>query len=319
MRIIKLLTLTFTLVVLQSISGANPKVNEFQVTGYVNASWIKPQTDLEFIQYVDRIFYFGMSPDSEGRFVVTDNYIENYKIVRSKMNNNQKILLVVGGGAKVANMHVMGNDSEKREAYVKELVAFAKKHKFDGIDMDWETDWKAQPKMEVPVDNLIALLTSIKKQMPKNSMLTAALGGSSVEHAVAIEPLVDDLSLMLYSSLTKDGLHAPLSYVKDRVKGFDRAGYPKSKLLVGVPFYARGPEKKTILYRDIADNLTPGDTITEMYKGCSFNSIKIMRDKVKFMKEAGYKGIMIWELTQDAPYAHPMSLLRAIYNEAKKE
>lgn len=318
MKTIKFLALFSAFVLIQTITGANPKKNEFQVTGYVNASWIKPQTDLEFIKYVDRIFFFGMSPDPEGRFEVTDKYIESYKTVRSKMNKNQKILLVVGGGGKVANMHVMGNDPEKREAYVKELVAFTKKYKFDGIDMDWETDWKAKPKMEVPVDNLIALLTSIKNQMPKNSMLTAALGGSSVEHAVAIEPLVEDVSLMLYSSLTKDGLHAPLSYVKGRVKKFDDAGYPKSKLLVGVPFYARGPEKKTIVYRDIADNLIPGDTITDMYKGCSFNSIQIMRDKVKFMKESGYKGIMIWELTQDAPYSHPMSLLRAIYDEAKK-
>lgn len=43
-----------------------------------------------------------------------------------------------------------------------------------------------------------------------------------------------------------------------------------------------------------------------------------MKEKVKYLKENGYRGIMIWELTQDVPYSNRMSLLRAIYGEVHK-
>lgn len=310
--------LLFILIATQAVFALNQEKDKFLVTGYVNTSRIKAETDLEFINYVDRIFFFGMSPDKDGVFTVRDNYVKNYQIIRSKMNKNQKILLVVGGGALVANMHVMGNDPDKREAYVKELVAFAKKHKFDGIDMDWETNWKSKPAEHVPTENLIALLTSIKEQMPKDAILTAALGGGSAQQAYDILPLVEDVSVMIYSTLNKEGLHAPLYTVKERLLRYRKVTFPNNRLLVGVPFYGRRADKKAMVYSEIVKNLEPGDTSTAMYEGFSFNSVDDMREKVRYFKEQNYRGIMIWELTQDAPYGHPMSLLRAIYEEAKK-
>ncbi len=312
--------LFFALLSTQSLQATNPvkpAKDPFLVTGYLNSSWVKPTTDLEFIKYLDRIFFFGLSPDSEGRFTVSDAYIKNYELVRSKMNKNQKILLVVGGGGLVANMHVMGDNPEKRELFVKELVAFAKKYKFDGIDMDWETDWKSKPAKKVSTENLIALLTSIKGQMPKNSILTAALGGSSGQQATDISGLVEDVSVMLYSTLNKEGLHAPLYTVKERLENYTKSNYPNNRLLIGVPFYGRHADRRTQKYYQFADKLA-GNQVISIYDGFSFNSAEVMREKVRYFKEAGYKGIMIWELTQDVPYSNPMSLLRAIYEEAKK-
>lgn len=317
-KTIKLTFLLSALIVLQSVFGATPKSEKFLITGYVNSNWIKAETNLEFVPHLDRICFFGLSPNEKGEFTVSDKFIENYKLIRSKMTGDQKILLVVGGGGLVTNMHIMGNDPIKREAYIKQLVAFTKKYKFDGIDVDWENDDSTKPKTIVPTDNLIALLTSIKMQIPKKALLTATLGAGAAQQAADILNYVDDISVRVYASLNKERLHAPLYTAKERLEKYKELNFPNKKISLGVPFYARGENHKTIYYRDIVNNLTPGDTTTAIYDGCSFNSVQIMKDKVKYLKEQGYKGIMIWETTQDAPYSHPMSLLNAICNEVKQ-
>ncbi|NLI72110.1 MAG: glycoside hydrolase family 18 protein [Bacteroidales bacterium] len=292
--------------------------DDFVITGYLNSNWINQKTNLEFIPYLDRIFFFGMSPDADGNFVVTDKYINNYKLVRSKLKKGQEILLVIGGGGLVANMHTMGNDSIKREEYIKKVTDFAIKYDFDGIDIDWETDRTTGVAKYVPTENLIALINGIKKRTPKGFIITASMHNSSVQQTLDIYPLLEDVNLRFYASLNKEGLQAPLYTVKEGLEKFERKNVPASKLLVGLSFYGRSPDRGTIYYRDIVDNLELGDTITNIYKEHSFNSVADVREKIKFFKEKGYKGVMIWELTQDAPYSHPMSLLRAIYNESKK-
>jgi len=309
--------LLFLIFFFQISYAVKPATNRFLVTGYLNSNWIKPTTDVEFITQLDRIFFFGMSPDKNGEFTVNDQYIANYKLVKSKMKKEQEILLVVGGGGLVANMHVMGNDSLKREAYVKKITDFAKKYKFDGIDIDWENDNSSTPRKLVPTKNLIAFIKSIRKKLPSQKIITASMNGSSVNQTAEIYNLLEDVNLRYYASLNKEGLHASIPTVKEGLQKHITAKTPNNKIIVGVPFYARGANHKTIYYRDIVNNLTPRDTITSMYDGCSFNSVQIMREKVKYFKEQGYKGIMIWELTQDAPYSHPMSLLKSICNEAK--
>jgi GH18 family chitinase len=317
MKIFKLTLIVSVFLLATGVYGK--KNNKFIVSGYMNEVRLTNDVDLEFIKHLDRIYFFGMFPDKDGNFSVSKTYLENYKTVRKNMRKGSEILLVVGGGAeRVVNaMHLMGDDPLKREAYVKDLVAFAKKHKFDGIDIDWETIWHTKPFKEVSTQNLISLLTLIKKQMPRNSTLTVTLGGMYGQQAVDVLPLVDDVSVMLYSTLNREGLHAPLYTVKERLKKYSDVNFPNEKLLVGVPFYGRHRDKTSMEYRYIVNNLPKGDTITSIYNGYSFNSINDMREKVKYFKENGYKGIMIWELIMDTPYNHPMSLLKAIRNEAE--
>lgn len=68
-------------------------------------------------------------------------------------------------------------------------------------------------------------------------------------------------------------------------------------------------------YRDIVPYLSLGDLDTNMWEGFSFNSVNDMKEKVQFIKEKGYRGIMIWELDQDVPVSNQMSLLKGIYEK----
>ena len=295
---------------------------------YIHYTHVTPDFDLEALGKADRLLFFGLAPDPDGNFVVEDKYLEALEIVRGQVRPGQQFMLVVGGGAKVANMHVMGDDPAKRAAYAKAVCKFARRYGFDGVDMDWETNWKVKPYKDVDTEALRDLLKRIKKGLPKGAPMTAAIGSSkhSAAQAAAILDLVDDLSVMIYSTLNKEGLHAPLYTVVERMKTFTEAGVPNDRLLIGVPFYAlapKGPDgkKRSRTYAQVLSLLPEGDTSTGVVDGYSFNCVDEMKAKRDWVVANGYKGIMVWELGHDAPYSNPRSLLRTLveYRPAKTE
>ena len=170
----------------------------------------------------------------------------------------------------------------------------------------------------MPVENLVALIKGIKKECPSGLKITIALGRNDREHIATVQNMVEDASIMIYSTLNKEGLHSPLYTVKEIMQHFDKINIPHDKLLVGVPFYGKHKNGKTLVYRSICPRINKNDSEAHIIDGYSFNSIDIMKEKVKYLKENGYRGIMIWELTQDVPYSNRMSLLRAIYGEVHK-
>lgn len=283
------------------------------ITGYLKSNTVKADRDWSFLNCVDRIFFFGLSPNEKGMFKVDIDYITNYNIVREKIKPNQKLHVVIGTGGTVANMHVMGNDKKKREAYVDNLVLFIERYPCDGIDIDWETDWDTGQK--VSTENLIALIEYLKKKLPNKMKITVALSRSDMDTAFAIQHLVEDMSIMIYSTLNKEGLHSPLYTVKEIMQKYNDKGIINNKLSVGVPFYGRHKNGKAMKYRDIVPYLSLGDLDTNMWEGFSSNSVNDMKEKVQFIKEKGYRGIMIWELDQDVPVSNQMSLLKGIYEK----
>lgn len=116
--------------------------------------------------------------------------------------------------------------------------------------------------------------------------------------------------------------------------GFD---VPRSKLAFGVPMYgydfserkpAGGNGFKFVPYKDIlaefpnaATRYDPKDPrrlggfVDSNGKQLYYNTPKLAAEKVNYSKNYGHQGLIIWELTQDAEYSNPSSLMRAI-NEA---
>lgn len=109
---------------------------------------------------------------------------------------------------------------------------------------------------------------------------------------------------------------------------------PKAKLVFGVPLYGYdfsekkpngGNGAKFVPYRDILDEFPNAATsydpkdvnglggyIGENDKKIYFNTPKLASEKLKYSKNYGHQGLIIWELTQDASYSSPSSILRAI-------
>ena len=136
-----------------------PPKSKCIVAGYSNAGALSSVSPADYpdMKYPTRVYCFGISPDTEGAWFVDTQREQRQNAVRAAMNSSQEAFLVVGGGATAGNMYRMGTDPAKRAAFAEALVKYAHERDFDGIDVDWETDWSEEPFLHVPEDDMVAL------------------------------------------------------------------------------------------------------------------------------------------------------------------
>ena len=302
------------------------------IVGYIlSFNWSNPG-DVTYLGAPDVINLFHLWPTDEGKWQVTPNMVERINKIRDFLRPEQEVFVVVGGGGFPSTpTHLMGNDPVLREAYADSLVRFAHENNFDGIDMDWETNWGASPVQRVPHDGYLDLMTRIRTKMnalPSNTRLkklSSALDGNqkeSRELAASVDHLVDIFNVMVYDAYgtEEEGYpHAPMRMFTAALEGFAEAGIPKNKIMGGVPFYgsdrsirpARGGNYRR-LYNEALEAGTPLTPDMDKYNGVAFNGVNTIKEKTEFVLKNGYGGLQIWELTHDIPYNNEMSLLRTM-------
>jgi len=177
----------------------------------------------------------------------------------------RKVFLAIGGwndsaGSKYSDM-VMSKS--KRAAFIKHVVPFLEKYKFDGLDLDWEYPqcWQGNCKRgkkgekKAFADWCQELKAAFK---PKGLMLSAAVSASKTiidagYDVPRIGRSLDILNLMTYdfhgSWDKKTGHNAPMFYCEgDDIDFFNtdsavnywiKSGFPARKIMLGLPIYGR--------------------------------------------------------------------------------
>lgn len=300
------------------------------ITGYMPEYRINVTTpgDLSYLSIPDRIYFFGIYPTASGEWQLFSGINAKLNIVKSFMREGQELFVVAGGGGGATpNMHVMGNDPAKREAYAENLVNYAHQNNFDGIDMDWETDWSKSPAQRVNKDAFVDLITRIRNKMndlpasTRVKKLTTALAtqSDSRELGLAVVSIIDQINVMVYDvygTQAEGYSHAPMSMFKTGLENYVNAGIPKNKILGGVPFYGGNrtvsPTQQKP-YRDIYKEAYPAiNASMNSWNNFSFNGVDLIREKTRFVVNNNYAGMMIWDLNQDIAYDNELSLLRAM-------
>jgi chitinase len=259
-----------------------------------------------------------------------------------------KFILSVGGWTDSGPFYEMAATDENRQTFARSCAEFLKTYpQFDGIDIDWEhpVAGGVQPGQPRDAHNYVLLLSALRHAIGASKLLTVAVGAGAraidpLEYA-EMAPLLDWVNVMTYdfhSGGSRAGFNSalynhddpsnPRSNTDAAVQAILAKGVPRTKLVVGVPFYGRGwrgiesadpwnPGTGSVQvggYRAIATNQLQSsgfvrrwDAVAKvpwLYNADSkewitYEDAQSMRIKGQYVVEQGLAGAMFWELSND--------------------
>ncbi len=316
--------------------------------GYIVDGY-KP-TNAQFKKMTHVGISFLRAANSSGEIEMTSGWENLDEVVSDAHANNVKVIISFGGGEFKITSSLMGV-KKNRQNLIRNILIFMKKHNLDGFDCDWEPSWiDNKVKMEA-INNAITdyYITFIKEFRialdnefgKRTKTFTAAILNSnnvwySDKKKIAHFPqngwwnYLDWVALMNYDN-DLGAKHATFESVfgqEGSVNYWIKFGIPKTKIITGVPYYARaGWGSEWLFYKDVIKmHPSISDTVDFIVydkeniglKEYGFNGITTVIRKVKEGKKRGLPGIMFWQLAGDLHVDHEKSLLRAMSVELKK-
>jgi chitinase len=301
------------------ISTFIPKSYNFQVVGFY-PSWKTDVLKISSIPWekLTRIVYAFAIPNADGT-LNTGDLINTGRLVAAAHAKGVEVYFSVGGGDGSRNFPVLATNEKSRNRFILEVRQYVFENCLDGVDIDWEYWSGYVNNTVVPAESnaLVTLLKDLKKELaPFNLGISIDLGASDWGGKYffnEIPDYVDHLMVMSYDfsgSWTAPGPHS--SFTDAIGSGNDISstglaywvnyrGWPKQKVLLGVPFYGRDFDNQGGMGIDYAQivNLSPGAYLLDRVNNVYYDGIKTMADKSQYVVDNHYSGIMIWEITQD--------------------
>tara|TARA_B110000211_G_scaffold234738_1_gene305981 strand:- start:3092 stop:4291 length:1200 start_codon:yes stop_codon:yes gene_type:complete len=210
-------------------------------------------------------------------------------------------------------MSGMASDPVARLAFADTLRKFCRHYDLDGIDMDWEGIDNATDR-----DNFTLLMKEIRAEIDSTDLefvITIGFGNYWLQwyENEALDQ-ADFLQIMIYDqtgtwSASPYGAHASMSHYTQAENYWIGRGYSRDKLVMGLPYYGYRFDDNTggiaaaVTYTEIMDqfpNALPSDNVLIDATGhYFFNGADLIKDKVNYAIDNGFKGVMVWEIAQD--------------------
>lgn len=288
-----------------------------------------------------------------------------------------RTLAAVGGWTLSGPFSDMAATEAGREKFAASAVAYVKRYGFDGLDVDWEYPVSgglaSNRTRKEDKGNYTRLMATLRRHLDAQGkkdgrtydLTIAAPASPATRGNLELKELakhVDWFHVMTYDFhggwSKQTNLHAPLYFPKDdpnkenteltvdaTVQGYLKAGVPRDKLVVGVPFYGRGwsgARSETGLYttpaatlprgtweagvydyKDLAANYIPKmkrhwhptaqvPWLHDPKSGLmiSYDDAESLEQKAAYVRKQRLGGVMIWEITADD---RPHTLLNALH------
>lgn len=240
-------------------------------------------------------------------------------LIKKAHAHQVKVLVSIGGGTASGDKILQSRyfdllSGSKRAGFAARITAYLVAHDFDGLDVDIEG-----PSINGDYGAFVADLSSALKARDK--LLTAALsqgyGGNNVPDSVFAH--FDFVNIMAYDGAgpwnpESPGQHSSLQFAKSNVDYWLQRGLPKSKAVLGVPFYGYGFgkafRKSDYAYSKIIAAFPGAEKSDQAGDTIWYNGIPTIQAKARYVKELGLAGVMIWSLDYDVKGER--SLLSAI-------
>ena len=306
-------------------------------------------TKAQFEQMTHIAISFLRAEDSTGKIVMTAGWENLDEVVDAAHANDVKVVISFGGGEFKITSELMGIE-KNRKNLIKNIIVFMKRYNLDGFDCDWEPSW-IDDKVEMEdVNNAITyyyftFIREFREALDiefgegQKSFSAAILNLNSIWYSptkqIAHFPkngwwhYLDWVSLMNYDN-DLGSKHSTFESVfgdQGSVSYWTGFGIPKSKIIIGIPFYGRaGWGEEYLFYSQIVEffpSLTENvdvimfDKDNLEQKEYGFNGVSTVKKKVKESQKLGLAGVMFWQMAGDLKMEHEKSLLKAISQEFK--
>lgn len=243
---------------------------------------------------------------------------------------------------------VMASTEEGRKAFAKDCLNFITKWGIDGIDIDWEfpgISWSGHAcNPAVDIDNFTLLMKQLRETLGDSHLLTYAGycmdkrqkdDGWKFIDIKAVDPYVDFVNIMTYdldeAPHHQSAIRSSSAYwdCERTVNEYFKAGISPSKMVLGIPFYARhsfSTSPTAIDYRKIItldqnvykidnwDEAAGVPYITEKATGkyyAGYDNPDSIARKAKWILGLKMKGLMYWDYDADDSQG---TLRKAVWN-----
>lgn len=299
----------------------NPQ--DFRVTAYIVSDRLDETFDTSNLDKVTDIILFGnASYDESGKVNLSDSFDADVEFIRNLITNQNFYLNILGPSSQstsddwneqmydLADRNTSAFESGVLETGIKDVLS---KYNFDGVVFDYEfplrkKDWKSFDKFIISLDSILG----------EDYKIGMSMVGWNLKQSKEAIDATDFFEVMSYDLWDKDGNHATVEIAENDIKLFEKKGYDKSKLDLGVPFYARPTTKDAYWYdykyycNDLDENGLYKDAETGLT--FSFNTYDVIKEKTKSAFDSGMGGMMIWHYSCDTPADSDKSLFSAIDN-----
>lgn len=366
------LTVTLSMDVPDTPESAAKKIVGYYAAWSSYAGFTPDKLDANKLTHINYAFA-NIGSDFKIAMGYPDKDPANFKMLQDlkKINPDLKILISVGGWTWSGRFSDAAATETSRTDFAEGCVEFITKYGLDGVDLDWEYPvgggLAENSKRPEDKQNFTLLLNEIRKKMDeqglkdnKHYLLTIA-GGAGNYYIKNTEPgifheYIDYATLMTYDihgpwdSCTD--FNAPLYNNQDSspqtkwsvdssVNAWIAAGFPKEKLVAGVPFYGYLYETtgtgnnglyqtfssgKSLSYAAIEENYLNKDGFTRYFheqsmvpwlynkkEFISYDDAQSMSLKANYINTNGLGGAAVWELSQDSNKV----LLNSLYENLK--
>ena len=300
---------------------------DFRVTAYMVGDRFLDKDSIDyshFSQVTDFILFGVATFDEAGNIALSDIFNTALENIRSAMktDGSQRLYLnLLGPGnqsdssdwydqmADQAQRHNNAFESGNLENNIKNVLI---EYGFDGVFFDYEFPiknkyWKVYNEFIVSLDKVLG----------DDFKIGITLVDWDAKQSKAAMEATDLVELMSYDNWNGDGYHSTLELAKHDVEKILKKGYDKSKIDLGVPFYARPTTHEAYWYEyksyyNMLDENGLYDDSAETGLTFSFNDYDLIKEKTDYALEEGLGGIMMWHYTCDTPADNELSLFNAI-------
>ena len=250
------------------------------------------------------ISYFSLMPLANGDLDISEVDVTDLEDLVARADaNDVNTLITVGGWGRSTYFATMAAGPRARANFATKLLQYCLEYSLDGADLDWE------PVSTVRDRTHYSLLVERVHEEFEPFGLSLSISVSSYGQEIMPEAIdfVDSLNVMAYDGTPP--YHSTFDFAVSALDHWEDYGAPREKLTLGLPFYGKNEDGTGYAYHDIFDAYHPGPD-TDFIGGIGFNGINTIKDKTVYAVNNGYRGIMIWEISQDT--TDGSSLLTAV-------